>query len=594
MAAHLMLVSIGPVQDFIAAARKIRDLWFGSSLLSELSKRAAITLQTQGAALIFPYIPAQGADAATHAELKASNKILAIVQGAAPAPIFEAVKQDVQDYWQGRANRLLPDRVKENCDKGLFEEQIQDALEVYGAWTPLGADYLASWREVEALLAARKTLRQFAPCPVRTGGAPPKSSLDGRFESVLNGTLREKEKGKLHLKEFEELDAVGLVKRHGDDGTESKRPRFDTLSDLAADPWLRGVLHHAQGPELLRLLTARIVACDIAPRIPSVANRPDGHPLANYGAQVLFPSRTLAILEEVHPDASPETYRLPLERLYGELHALAGSEPCPYAAVIVGDGDRMGETLGRVLHNASGHEAHQKISSALAGFARKANEILRANAGSLIYSGGDDVLAFCPLDTLLACLKELRSSFTEILGKVIAAPDTPGFSVGVAIVHHLRPMGASLASARAAERLAKGPRNALAMTLEKRSGPPLSLCGQWDHGLLERLGYWTRLHCADVLPDKLGYQLRRLATELGDVLCWKDGNPDNAAAFEMLRVLSRKQSEHGKVAVPEDVMGAVKEHACRCDSLRRFADELILARLLAQATNQATFAKEGR
>ena len=33
-----MIVSIGPVQDFIATARKSRDLYFGSWLLSELSR----------------------------------------------------------------------------------------------------------------------------------------------------------------------------------------------------------------------------------------------------------------------------------------------------------------------------------------------------------------------------------------------------------------------------------------------------------------------------------------------------------------------------------------------------------------------------
>ena len=37
---HLLLISIGPVQDFIASARKAQDLWFGS-LLSDLSAAVA-------------------------------------------------------------------------------------------------------------------------------------------------------------------------------------------------------------------------------------------------------------------------------------------------------------------------------------------------------------------------------------------------------------------------------------------------------------------------------------------------------------------------------------------------------------------------
>lgn len=35
---YLISIAIGPVQEFIASARRSRDLWFGSWLLSELSK----------------------------------------------------------------------------------------------------------------------------------------------------------------------------------------------------------------------------------------------------------------------------------------------------------------------------------------------------------------------------------------------------------------------------------------------------------------------------------------------------------------------------------------------------------------------------
>jgi len=53
--AYLMALSVGPVQEFIATARRTRDLWFGSTLLSEISKSVASSLQgTQGVTLIFP------------------------------------------------------------------------------------------------------------------------------------------------------------------------------------------------------------------------------------------------------------------------------------------------------------------------------------------------------------------------------------------------------------------------------------------------------------------------------------------------------------------------------------------------------------
>ncbi|HOV82716.1 MAG TPA: type III-B CRISPR-associated protein Cas10/Cmr2 [Methanothrix sp.] len=54
MVSYLYVLSIGPVQDFIAAARRTRDLWFGSHLLSEISKAAARSVAEAGGDLIFP------------------------------------------------------------------------------------------------------------------------------------------------------------------------------------------------------------------------------------------------------------------------------------------------------------------------------------------------------------------------------------------------------------------------------------------------------------------------------------------------------------------------------------------------------------
>lgn len=41
MSDHLLAVHIGPVQEFIAAARRCQDLWYGSHLLGTLATHAA-------------------------------------------------------------------------------------------------------------------------------------------------------------------------------------------------------------------------------------------------------------------------------------------------------------------------------------------------------------------------------------------------------------------------------------------------------------------------------------------------------------------------------------------------------------------------
>jgi CRISPR-associated protein Cmr2 len=45
MSEHLLYISISPVQDFIASARKCQDLWYGSYLLSQLSETCASAIQ---------------------------------------------------------------------------------------------------------------------------------------------------------------------------------------------------------------------------------------------------------------------------------------------------------------------------------------------------------------------------------------------------------------------------------------------------------------------------------------------------------------------------------------------------------------------
>ncbi|NCC31009.1 MAG: hypothetical protein EOM24_03175, partial [Chloroflexia bacterium] len=87
---YLFLASIGPVQEFIASARRSRDLWFGSWLLSELSKAAALAIVTfktdDLARLIFPAPAAtalllpETSETPLEQRFNAANRLLAIIE----------------------------------------------------------------------------------------------------------------------------------------------------------------------------------------------------------------------------------------------------------------------------------------------------------------------------------------------------------------------------------------------------------------------------------------------------------------------------------------------------------------------------------
>ena len=109
MSAYLLQVAVGPVQGFIAAARRTRDLWCGSLILSEVAKAAARNMSVSGALLIFPALgkgdrklePYSEDDQIT--EFNVANIILAEVPeniGWSPEHIAEEAKKAAQARWR--------------------------------------------------------------------------------------------------------------------------------------------------------------------------------------------------------------------------------------------------------------------------------------------------------------------------------------------------------------------------------------------------------------------------------------------------------------------------------------------------------------
>jgi CRISPR-associated protein Cmr2 len=124
--------------------------------------------------------------------------------------------------------------------------------------------------------------------------------------------------------------------------------------------------------------------------------------------------------------------------------------------------------------------------------------------GSLVYSGGDDVLAFLPVSKALACAEKLRTTFADIVGRALSKPDgtlkdgvekLPTLSVGIGIGHVMESMADLLELGRRAEKAAKGGhlpekdmrRNALAVVLDKRSGGTRQWRSQWTTGEADKL-----------------------------------------------------------------------------------------------------------
>lgn len=533
MTAHLLLVTLGPVQDFIAQARRTRDLWYGSHLLSELGRAAARALVDGDAKLIFPSLAAGDAQlVACLAPLRAdntppqniANKLLAEVpDGTEPQHLAKAARKAVADYWRDQV--AAPVKAKcagllaQNVDT-VWNEQIDSFLEFSASWLPLG-DYAATRRQIEQAIAGRKLLRDFDPWTQGRGNVP-KSSLDGARESVLRRRTASDSTYRIAINE--QLDAVGLVKRAG-----GEPDQFVPVVNVALASWVE-CADRVATTEFNALKTA----CGNA-RVSRVARTdlPCVSPFA-FDGSVLLPSRWRSVFEEQGLQGDPEAWgRQHVRPLFRKL-----DEPHPYVACLVADGDRM----GRAIDSIGSADAHRAFSKALAGFADAARKVVeQQHRGALVYAGGDDVLAFVSLPEALDCVDALRTAFESAMATAcgsLPADKRPNLSVGLGIGHVMESMGDLLTLGRQAEREAKRDRNALAVLVDKRSGGTRTWRAQWNTNPVRALNEATTL-LHDRIPSRKVYEIASILTRLPAP---DEANGDGWArvlALEVKRSLSR-------------------------------------------------------
>lgn len=552
----LLAVSVGPVQEFIAAARRTRDLWLGSHLLSEISRAVAGSIQKEeGARPIFP---------ATLETDNVANVILAELDEGEPSEVARRASEAAQRRWiefAADARREAQGAI----DVPIWNEQVNDVLEYYSAWVTRSGDYRTERTLVMRLLAGRKNCRDFLPA--KGHEKVPKSSLDGQRESVLKPRLwwpRHLRRG-LRVRAGEQLDVVGVVKRCA----EGKKP-YPSVSRIAADPWVRG---NAAGLDNLKNECEELVKKGII--------RPlDGKSFEKFSA---FPYEGTAIYTSRHHEweeeaelKSVELGMIDVEPLRAALAALP--EPEPYLAVLVADGDRMGATIS----NLDSPEKNRAFSEKLAGFAGEARKIVTDHNGFMVYAGGDDVLAFVPVDLSLDCARRLHDKFAAVMSGYPGA----SLSVGVAIAHFLENLEDLLDYGRAAEKKAKEPdRDGLAVHLHKRGGSPVFIRAKWTEAPSpdRRIRDYAELILSGALPGGLPYELRRLEW------LYEGWPPETAATAldkDVLRVIRAKQPKSGRESMKE-IEGIVNDRVRDVTSLLAFAEELIVARQIAIALRQA-------
>ena len=345
---YLMGIAIGPVQEFIAAARRTADLTAGSRLLVETAQSVAQTLEGQGATLIFP------ADSCT----TAPNKLLCIVEGE-PHKIAQTAKdaalEHLRDQW-GKAYGQMGPKVQQLIDTELANWQLDNFLEFYAAWVPLleGTQYHEARERLERIMAGRKALRNFQQ--PHKYPRHPKSPLDPSMDSVFYTEAHGKgfsapdvaQNSNLRLKPRETLDAISLIKR-------------------VLGQSVKRVLRQRVAPS-----TDKIAARAIESILPQEALH-DYHTLLKWLDQLedyhfgdLLFQRNWPPQEANLTDADYAEIERCASNLRRALHERGiPQEPLSYYAILVADGDRMGATLNQLQTP----KLHRSFSDKVARFA---------------------------------------------------------------------------------------------------------------------------------------------------------------------------------------------------------------------------------
>lgn len=592
---QLLHFSLGPVQSFVAQARRTRDLWAGSFLLSWLAGQAMAEARRQGGRIVFPIVT----DGNT-----ITDPLIAVIEGN-PLPKdahprigslpnrFKAevpndfnagtVEQAVLMAWQKLAEAVWVQFVKkEVADKGrdtraIWERQVNGFWEM--AWV-LDADpgngSDARW------LDARKNWRKRWPEP--EGGDH--CALMGDWQE-LSGFICARERnaqdtfwdaladrvGKLELRDNERLCAIALVKRlfprlgkqtleqtigWVPGGNTMAVGNWPSTAYMAAVPWLRPFVDDRERTEQLREYKNRVIAA----AGDAVRGERATHIMS------LEPLKKLAWLDGNFflPAALDNANDTPLAKnenarpsLCSELRTLQEEHPIqPYYALLLLDGDNLGK------HLSTGNPGD--ISRALSDFSRKVDDCVYTHDGVTLYAGGDDVMALLPYDRALDCAVSLRDAYVVAFKGPAFKESAFTSSVAIVIAHYHLPLRGVLAEGhRQLDDIAKeqNGRDSIAIAWFKASGKAAEWVSTWTDASGELTTNALQTLVDAVRQDTFGSGFFYKLKTRYPMLDYKEQGHHFADVKRLLQAEYMKTRE--RKSTPEEAEQAINRmlHACR-------------------------------
>ena len=506
-------------------------------------------------------------------------------------------------YQDAGLDDVLKDYVKVCGEDELYTTIEKIVKHPYYKTANVGSAYSLLLELAERLLAARKSIRDFSQ--VEQVGE--KCHLCGEFE-VLDidwGKLTPK-----IVKDGERLCGVCLTKRLfpeiiKDEFRLDKDVKFPSTSEMASIGEKRRL------DESVKLRFSQVFSnfkqkAGILGSV-SVPKLGDKDHLYKIDGQYL--------MEETYTDYfKKENNKSITEQDYQDILKFLRENkinPSRYYAILQMDGDNMGKWLKGEFNPKIGDTIHEKPKVALIQFSegedknelqqilcemhpnspsihqvfsRKLSQfaledvrrIVEEHYGMLIYAGGDDVLAFLPVEDVLKCAYELQKSFTSTLSQKAS------MSAGILIVHHKYPLYLALKKVNEAEKKAKNKygKNGFCLVFLTHSGEERECGGKWD--LVDFIDELLCKFRADKISGVFPYQYLEVVEQLYKK---KDkGEGENITAIneilrnELERIFMRKQGE--KERLKEYFENSILPQFDKLD-IENFASILVVARRIS-------------
>lgn len=467
MSRNLFLFSLGPVQSFIAQARKTQDLYSGSYILSHLCRTGAEKLleEVKGE-IVFPDINNKSVP----------NRFIALIDG--PGENLNIVGNRVEKSVRMEFKKIADDVLKKiRLEKPEgFDEQITKQLSIQWIILPFEEkSYQEGYKKLEGFLGAIKHTRSFeqmvekgrkcSVCGERNVKFYRKTRDESISEKNVYKKLFSREVCVFEYNEFNSVEPKHLQPGEGLCGvcfTKRMAEKYFT-DDFEKD----------------FSSTAKIALFDAMDKLRMTGfNVPQ-----RVAEEAVFDLKRGGKPEE----GLTEEEKGNAKKIYKALKEKK-IPFSPYYAVLLFDGDSMGKKVSspNLKNDIPLKDYHKALTTKLGEFADKVrkNTIVEPR-GHAVYAGGEDFLGFINLNYLFKTMKDLRQEFGRIeLSEYTDEEFT--FSAGVAIAHIKTPLSEVLKWARKMEKEAKEindrEKDAFGIAVLKRSGEINKAVFKWKIG----------------------------------------------------------------------------------------------------------------